>query len=269
MKLIQTKLKKNRNIQFIKNNSDLLNIKNNIIWLWFLIDTESINLIDNIIKNNNRLICGPNTLFKGGHPHTTTEKYLCSKTKYIAKYIIHTKHYKNRLINSGIKSKFLIVDLPINTSILPKINKTREKCILIYIKRSQLKKIANKLRKVLYDYKIFFIQYGLYKREELLRTANNCKCCIYLGPGESAGLAVIEILCSGCPIISFKDNLHFGEDNINSFKLENNKMLEDNKLVLDLVIRCMNLNNVSIANNARIRFNTNNIIRILSSFLHI
>lgn len=264
MKLLQNEIKKqitvhnSSEIPEIIITSSYLNIKDSVVWHWSPIyDTE---MLDLLIENNNIIICGPNSFFRGGNV-TEYEKYLIENKKFHYLFL-HPKQYSTSdyFKEHTKEAKIYEIIYPVDFKCFMSSNNIeREYDVLIY-KKYGCEDTFKSLIETLKDYKTNVITYGNYKIDELIHLSARSKCCIYLSCGETGGTACAEILCNGCPIISYYGNLTYGDDTINCIKLpDNGTFIYKPYLILEHIKTCMKMNNNEIATNARIKFNTEKI----------
>lgn len=256
MQVLQRNIKhiiNNLKISFIKFTKD--KFKNNCI-LWHWLPFYNTTIFDYYKKNNVFLICGPNTIFR--HPGIKIEddekKVLTCKN--VGVIITHTEDSSITLLKHFKRSiKNYIIPYPVKSNILIDYNKTRTIDILIYKKHNcenTYKFIFNQLKD---KYNIKIIEYKNYKIKELIDLSSISKCCIYLSYGESGGIAVLEILSSGCPIISFKSNLGYGIDKKDCYQLNSNDDFYNIEYILELYNKCLLIDNKELAINTRNKFN--------------
>lgn len=263
MKLLQNEIKKqiienveNKNIFEIT--SSYNHVRDSLVWHWSPI--YHIELIDKLINNNNVIICGPNSFFKGGEI-TEYEKYLIENSKY--KYLfLHPKQYSaseyfKKFINN---TKIYDIIYPVDPKCyMSSSSSVRIYDILIY-KKFGCKDTFESVTKIFSDYKINVVEYGNYKIEDLVLFAAHSKCCIYLSCGETGGTACAEILCNGCPIISYYGNLTYGDNNKNCIKLpDNGTFIYKPNLILEYYEECLKMDNLKISTEAREKFDLKNI----------
>ena len=117
------------------------------------------------------------------------------------------------------------------------------------------------------QYREFFVQrnkdklkmevvvYGAYNQTDLLKLARRSKCCLYLSYGETGGIAVCEILCCGCPIIGYRENLNLGDNDINCYKLDsNNFMIKHPDKFDDIIDRVQKYDHETIMKTAQLKY---------------
>lgn len=270
MKLLQNEIKSQlkhdiSKFEFVIT-SNYTGITNSLIWHWSpLYHTK---IIDTLIANNNVIICGPNSFFRGGDI-TDYEKYLIENKKY--QYLfLHPKQYAN----SSYFKQFIT-----NTKNFDIIYPVDPKCyvstpfvtrpfdILIY-KKFNCENTYESVMKIFSSHSTNVVTYGTYKIDELVELASMSKCCIYLSCGETGGTACAEILCNGCPIISYYGNLTYGDDKKNCIKLpDNGTFIYRPELILEYFNICCEMDNLTIANDAREKFDLQKIARETISLL--
>ncbi len=74
--------------------------------------------------------------------------------------------------------------------------------LLVYLKQDKFDSLAAQLRQL--PLRTVLIRYGEYVREELSEIASRCRMCVYLTDDEQGGLALQEILMTGCPTIGLR-----------------------------------------------------------------
>lgn len=270
MRLLQKGLKEHIIVHKIKNiiiTNSFSDIKNSIIWCWSVFPNKGD--IDFLHKNNNRIICGPNTFFSNPSNIKTSEMYIF-ECKKIYDFILHPNQYAANDLISNEKNTIYEFVYPVD---IDKINKIRDNLkdnmndnkrdidILIYCKFDYKKNHELLLERYGSKYKITSLIYGQYENNDFIKLALKSKCCIYLSTGETGGIACCEILCCGCPIVSHKSNLNLADDNINCIKLEGNADFYWYKAKIDEIIqKTMRMDNAIIMKDAQIRFSTNNVV---------
>lgn len=257
MKLLQNEIKKqllntsDKSIFEITSAYD--NVYDSIVWHWSPI--YHIDLINKLIENNNIIICGPNSFFKGGSV-TDYEQYLIENKKYTYLFL-HPKQYATSPYFKQFVKDVKIYDIiyPVNpTCYLSSPYIARMHDILIY-KKFGCDDTYRSVMKTFASYRTNTITYGDYKIEELVGLSACSKCCIYLSCGETGGTACAEILCNGCPIISYYGNLTYGDDGINCIKLpDNGTFIFKPDLLIEHYNTCLKMDNVLIASEAREKF---------------
>jgi hypothetical protein len=257
MKLLQNEIKRQlehttTEVEFIIT-SAYEGIKDSVVWHWSPI--YRIDLIDKLVENNNVIICGPNSFFKGGDV-TAYEKYLIENKKYTYLFL-HPKQYSTSTYFKQFIKDVKIYDIvyPVNPSCyLSSPYVARMYDILIY-KKFGCDDTYRSVMKIFSSYKTNTITYGEYKIDQLINLATTSKCCIYLSCGETGGTACAEILCNGCPIISYYRNLTYGDDGKNCIKLpDNGSFIYKPDLILEHYNTCLKMNNITIATDAREKF---------------
>ena len=270
MKLLQNEIKSqmkyNKHINLNITNS-YADVKDSLVWHWSPI--YKIEFIDMLINNGNIIICGPNSFFKGGGV-TEYEKYLIENKNY--KYLfLHPKQYSNSTYFQQFLENITIYDIiyPVDPRCYvssPEIDRIYD--VLIY-KKFGCEDTYNSVIKIFQSYNTNTVSYGSYKIEHLTYLASRSKCCIYLSCGETGGTACAEILCNGCPIISYCGNLTYGDDNENCIKLpDNGTFLYKPHVILQHYDTCSKMDNLLITNKAREKFDiekiTSNILSLLA-----
>lgn len=269
MKLLQNEIMKQLSVldisQFVITN-EYDNVNDSIVWHWSPI--YNIEFIDKLLKNNNIIICGPNSFFKGGDV-TDYEKYLIENKTY--KYLfLHPQQYSNNVYfkqhTQGIETYDIVY--PVDPSCYlssPHIERIYD--ILIY-KKFGCYDTYSSVMKIFSFCKINTITYGNYKIEDLVYLSASSKCCIYLSCGETGGTACAEILCNGCPIISYYGNLTYGDDGKNCLKLpDNGTFIYKPDLLVSHYNTCTKMNNEMIAIKAREKFDLTKIALYIMSLL--
>jgi hypothetical protein len=268
MKLVQNEIKrqmKNENLITITN--DYTDISNSVIWHWSPI--YNIDILDKLLNNNNNiLICGPNSFFKGGDL-TNYEKYLIENKKY-SYLFLHPKQYSTSPYLKQYMKDVKIYDIiyPVSPHCYKSFPCITRIYDILFYKKFGCDDTYKSISSALSNYTSNTLTYGSYKIEELIELSSCSKCCIYLSYGETGGSACAEILCNGCPIISYYGNLTYGDDEINCIKLpDNGTFLYEINLVEKYVQKCFNMNNALIAENAREKFNLEKITSQIISIL--
>lgn len=258
MKLLQNEIKKQITLfddsDMITITSTYDGIENSLVWHWSPI--YHINLIDKLIKNNNTLICGPNSFFKGGNV-TDYEKYLIENKKYNYLFLHPKQYFFLEYFNKHIEN-IPIYDIiyPVNPQCYMSCPYTARKYDLLIYKKFSCEDTFQSVIKIFEGYKLNVVSYGNYEIKDLITFAACSKCCIYLSCGETGGTACAEILCNGCPIISYYGNLTYGDDKKNCIKLpDNGTFIYKPKIILEHYNTCLTMNNLSIASEAREKFN--------------
>lgn len=233
--------------------SGYTDVKDSIVWHWSPI--YHISLIDLLVENKNIIICGPNSFFKGGQI-TDYEKYLIENKKYTYLFM-HPKQYSTSVYFKEHVESIKIFDIiyPVNPKCYlssPFIARIYD--VLIY-KKFGCEDTFKSVEKMLKNYKTNTVTYGEYQIEQLVELSASSKCCIYLSCGETGGTACAEILCNGCPIISYFGNLTYGDDRINCIKLpDNGTFIYKPDIIIEHIETCMKMNNTTIAVEAREKF---------------
>lgn len=263
MKLLQNEIKKQSTEIVMSRNYE---ITNSLIWHWSPI--YEIELIQKLISNNNIIICGPNSFFKGGDI-TEYEKYLIENKIY--KYLfLHPKQYAQSEYFSKYIDDVKIYDIiyPVD----PKCyvwNETIERCYdVLFYKKFGCEDTYKNMSQKLSMFKCNTIEYGKYNIDELVYLSSRSKCCIYLSCGETGGTACAEMFCNGCPIISYYGNLTYGDDGVNCIKIpDNGTFICNSDVILSHVHTCFSMNNRQIAENARNKFDVTKIAKNIISLL--
>lgn len=258
MNLLQKEIKKqilnSDDENAIKITSSYDGIENSLVWHWSPI--YQINLIDKLVENNNIIICGPNSFFKGGNI-TDYEKYLIENKKY--QYLfLHPKQCSSSEYFSKYIENIPIYDIiyPVNPECYFSLHQTTRIYDILIYKKFGCENTYESVIKMFDGYKINVITYGDYKIEELVKFAASSKCCIYLSCGETGGTACAEILCNGCPIISYYGNLTYGDNEKNCIKLpDNGTFIYKPEVILEHYNTCLKMDNLNIAKEARDKFN--------------
>jgi hypothetical protein len=126
--------------------------------------------------------------------------------------------------------------------------------VLIY-KKYGCDDTYNSVKKIFESYTTNTVTYGEYCVDDLANLSSCSKCCIYLSCGETGGTACAEILCNGCPIISYYGNLTYGDDKQNCIKLpDNGTFICKPKLILEYYHSCLSMDNLTISSEAREKF---------------
>lgn len=275
MKLLQNEIKKQL-VDTVDNSlfeltSAYDHVHDSIVWHWSPI--YQIELIDKLISNNNIIICGPNSFFKGGNV-TDYEKYLIENKKY--KYLLlHPKQYSASLYFKQFAQDIQIYDIvyPVDPKCYissPSIARTYD--VLIY-KKFGCDDTYCSVKKIFESYTTNVVTYGEYCVDDLINFAACSKCCIYLSCGETGGTACAEILCNGCPIISYYGNLTYGDNKQNCIKLpDNGTFIFKPELILEHYKTCFTMNNIAISSKAREKFDltkiASNTISLLKNIAH-
>jgi len=257
MKLLQNEIKKQLSNTLDESNFEITSaydhVYNSLVWHWCPI--YKIELIDKLVKNNNIIICGPNSFFKGGDI-THYEKYLIENKKY-SYLFLHPKQYSlsayfKQFINN---TKIYDIVYPVDPKCyISSSNILRIYDLLIY-KKFGCDDTFNSVMNIFSKYSINVVEYGNYKIDDLVNLASSSKCCIYLSCGETGGTACAEILCNGCPIISYFGNLTYGNDGVDCVKLpDNGTFICKPDIILKHYNTCLNMNNLFIASEARKKF---------------
>lgn len=256
MKLLQNEIKNQTNDITITSSYE--NISNSIVWHWSPL--YEIDLIEKILKNNNILICGPNSFFKGGDI-TNYEKYLIENKKY-SYLFLHPKQYaeSNYFCKYINNTKIFDIVYPVNPNCYVSNNDIDRTYDILYYKKFKCDETYKNTTDFLNQYTSNTITYGQYDINQLTYLSARSKCCIYLSCGETGGTACAEMLCNGCPIISYYGNLTYGDDGENCIKLpDNGSFIHKTDMIETYVKQCFSMNNNEILIKARSKFDIKNI----------
>ncbi len=252
MKVFQKLLSKRKNIKIV---NQLINRKNIILWQWLHFPTDK--MIEHYEKTNAKLILGTNTFFRK-KPMTEGEKRIIN-SKNVILFFANSEKHANAIRQYNKTAKIKVIPTPVELSLLKPYDKPRKYDILIFKKHCD-DKILPFLLENLKGYEITVLEYGSYQRVEIFTKSSQSKCCLYLSRGESGGLAIAEMLCEGCPIISYQGNLNYGINGENCFMLENQNDMYDINKINNLIEKTIVLDNKQIAINAQHKFNPVNIV---------
>lgn len=194
----------------IEVSNDLSKFKKNINEYDFLyIHSLNESLKKEILELGNKL---DNKLILSLHVFTV-DKNICNQLKNLK--FIKWSHNINKPAN-------YYLPYPIHKSLYHKypldiINKNRKNKIMIYTKVSSSNK--NKIQELIkkrdlikkyfnknnYECNLFCYTKTGFRRSELMKSANECKLCIYLSFYDDGALAINEITMMGCYMIGFKE----------------------------------------------------------------
>jgi hypothetical protein len=100
--------------------------------------------------------------------------------------------------NLGLRNTASVAVWPYPIDPIPAGPKECKYNLLIYAKSGHTEKDIGYLQSM-YPRSIV-IQYGKYKRDELLSAAQQSRCCSYISDDDRGPLALAEIMLSGCPV---------------------------------------------------------------------
>ncbi|VBB17896.1 glycosyltransferase [Yasminevirus sp. GU-2018] len=234
-------------------------LKSSIVWHWNVF--SSVDSIKGILEKGNTLICGPNTFFSSPSKGIKDHEMFIFECGKIKEFMLHPRQYsKYDFIHSPkntVHNFYYPVDVDrINSVIATDSDTVRDIDVLIYCKFNYQKYLEYFVQNSKNTLKMEIVIYGAYNQTDLLKLARRSKCCLYLSYGETGGIAICEILCCGCPIIGYRENLNLGEHDINCYKLDSNDVIIKHSDKLDDIIeRVQGYDHCSIMRNAQLKYN--------------
>ncbi len=148
---------------------------------------------------------GPNVLFLNSQaPRSDLLESELLDSPHCLAMICHSTWYDELIRqNRGSQNDCPIVRIPY--PVIPHVSVPQEPAdfdLLIYLKQDKFSSLAAQLQQP--PLRTVLIRYGEYVREELCEIASRCRMCVYLTDDEQGGLALQEILMTGCPTIGLR-----------------------------------------------------------------